>query len=82
MANLAEIKSLIEQALPGSEVTVSDLTGGGDHLAVVVAAPQFAGKGLIDQHQMIHAALKHKMTPVSQEIHALQIKTSVLGSRG
>ncbi len=80
MANLAEVKSLIERALPGSEVTVTDLTGGGDHLAVVVAAPQFAGKGLIDQHQMIHAALKYKMAPVSQEIHALQIKTSVLGS--
>jgi stress-induced morphogen len=82
MANLAEVKSLIEHALPGSEVTVTDLTGGGDHLAVVVVAPQFAGKGLIDQHQMIHSALKHKMAPVSQEIHALQIKTSVPGSRG
>ncbi len=79
MANLAEVKSLIEQALPGSEVTVNDLTGGGDHLAVAVAASQFAGKGLIDQHQMIYAALKHKMAPVSQEIHALQIKTSVPG---
>ena len=77
MANLAEVKSLIEQALPGSEATVTDLTGGGDHLAVAVTAPQFVGKGLIDQHQMIHAALKLKMPPVSQEIHALQIKTSV-----
>ena len=80
MANLAEVKVLIEQALPGSEGTVTDLTGGGDHLAVVVVAPQFAGKGLIDQHQMIHAALKYKMAPVSQEIHALQIKTLVRGS--
>jgi stress-induced morphogen len=77
VANLAEVKFLIEQALPGSQVTVNDLTGGGDHLAVAVIAPQFAGKGLIDQHQMIYAALKHKMAPVSQEIHALQIKTSV-----
>ena len=78
MADLAEIKSLIEQALPGSQVAVTDLTGGGDHLAVVVAAPQFAGIGLVDQHQLIYAALKHKMTPASREIHALQIKTSVL----
>jgi stress-induced morphogen len=78
MADLAEIKSLIEQALPGAQVAVTDLTGGGDHLAVVVAAPQFAGLGLIDQHQLIYAAVKHKMIPASQEIHALQIKTSVL----
>jgi stress-induced morphogen len=77
VADLAEVKSLIERALPGAQVTVTDLTGGGDHLAVVVAAPQFAGKGLVDQHQMVYAALKDKMIPVSREIHALQIKTSV-----
>jgi stress-induced morphogen len=77
MADLAEVRSLIEQALPGAQVTVTDLTGGGDHLAVVVAAPQFAGLGLLAQHQLIYAALKHKMIPASQEIHALQIKTSV-----
>ena len=75
MADLAEVRRLIEDALPGSEVSVTDLTGGGDHLAVVVAAPQFAGLGLIDQHKMIHAALRHKMPPVSGEIHALQFNT-------
>ena len=75
MADLAEIKRLIEEALPGSRVTVSDLTGGGDHLAVVVAASQFAGRALIDQHRMIHGALKLKMAPLSNEIHALQITT-------
>jgi stress-induced morphogen len=79
MADLAEVKSLIEQALPGATVTVTDLTGGGDHLSVVVAAPQFVGKGLIDQHQMIYGALKTKMLPVSREIHALQIKTTIPG---
>ena len=78
MADLAEIKRLVEDALPGSRVDVSDLTGGGDHLSIVVAAPQFVGFGLIDQHRMIHAALKHKMAPASAEIHALQIKTLLL----
>jgi len=77
MADLAEIKRLIEDALPGSRVSVTDLTGGGDHLAVVVTASQFEGLGLIDQHRMIHAALKHKMAPVSGEIHALQIRTLI-----
>jgi stress-induced morphogen len=78
MADLAEVKRLLEDALPGSRVTVTDLTGGGDHLAVDVAAPQFEARELIDQHRMIHAALKHKMAPVSGEIHALQIRTSVV----
>jgi stress-induced morphogen len=79
MATPAEVKSLLEKALPGSLVTVSDLTGTGDHLSVAIAAPQFAGKALIDQHRMIHAALRHLMPPVSQEIHALQISTSIPG---
>jgi stress-induced morphogen len=77
MADLAEVKRLIEEALPGSKVSVTDLTGGGDHLAVVVAASQFASLRLIDQHRMIHAALKHKLAPVSNEIHALQIQTVI-----
>ena len=77
MADLAEVRRLLEEALPGSRVVVTDLTGGGDHLSVVVTAAQFEGLGLIDQHRMIHAALKLKMAPVSDEIHALQIKTQL-----
>jgi len=77
MADLAEVKRLVEVALPGSTVSVTDLTGGGDHLAIVVTAPQFEGVGLIDQHRMIHAALAQKMPPVSDEIHALRIKTVI-----
>ena len=77
MADLEEVRRLIESALPGSRVLVTDLTGGGDHLAVQVTAPQFAGRTLIEQHKLIHAALKEKMAPVSGEIHALQIKTAV-----
>ena len=77
MADLDEVRRLIETALPGSRVLVTDMTGGGDHLAVHVTAPQFAGCALIEQHKMIHAALKEKMAPVSGEIHALQIKTAV-----
>jgi len=77
MADLKEVRRLIEAALPGSRVLVTDMTGGGDHLAVHVAAPQFAGRTLIEQHKMIHAALKEKMAPLSDEIHALQIRTDV-----
>ena len=77
MADLAEVKRLIEDAIPGSRVSVTDMTGGGDHLSVVVTASQFADLRLIDQHRMIHAALKHKLAPISDEIHALQIKTEL-----
>jgi len=77
MADLDEVRRLIEAAVPGSRALVTDMTGTGDHLAVHVTAPQFAGRTLIEQHKMIHAALRDKMAPVSDEIHALQIKTGI-----
>jgi stress-induced morphogen len=76
VADLDEVRRLIEAALPGSRVQVTDMTGGGDHLSVHVTAPQFAGCALIEQHRMVHAALREKMPPVSGEIHALQLKTA------
>jgi stress-induced morphogen len=73
MADLAEIKLMIEEALPGAEVEVIDETGGADHLRANVRAPQFAGKSRIDQHRLVRAAVQHRMDDGS--IHALSIKT-------
>jgi acid stress-induced BolA-like protein IbaG/YrbA len=75
VADLAEIRSLIERALPGAEVEVID-EGGGDHLRAVVAAPQFAGRSRIDQHRLIRAAIQERMDDGS--IHALSIATKPL----
>lgn len=66
-----EIQSLIQKKIPGSEVTVEDLTGSGDHFQVVVLSPAFKGRTIIEQHRMVHAALE----PVKDEIHALAIRT-------
>jgi stress-induced morphogen len=74
MTLLEEIQSQIEKSIPHSEVTVEDMTGGGDHFEVVVASPTFKGKMLIEQHQMVHAALE----VLKNKIHALKIKTVVL----
>ena len=75
MADLAEIKRLIEEALPGAEVEVID-EAGGDHLRAVVRAPQFAGHTRIDQHRMVKAAVKHRFDDGT--IHALSVKTEPL----
>jgi len=69
-----EIVERIENAIPGAQVTVKDL-GGGDHWSAVVVAEAFAGKTLIEQHQMVYAPLRDKMAPHDQSIHALQLKT-------
>jgi stress-induced morphogen len=80
MADLAEVKRMIEEGLPGAEVEVVDETGSGDHLRATVNAPQFAGKSRIDQHRLVRAAVQPRMDDGS--IHALSIKTSVLDPGG
>jgi stress-induced morphogen len=75
MADLAELKRMIEEALPGAEVEVVDETGGGDHLRAIVRAPQFAGLTRLDQHRMVKAAVKERFDDGS--IHALSVSTTV-----
>jgi stress-induced morphogen len=74
MPDLSELRSMIEAALPGAEVEVSDEDGGGQHLLAVVKAPQFAGLSRIDQHRLVKAAIKPRFDDGS--VHALSVKTS------
>jgi stress-induced morphogen len=74
-ADLAELKSMIETALPGAEVEVVDETGAGDHLRATVRAPQFNGLPRIDQHRLVKAAVKQRFDDGT--IHALSVKTQV-----
>jgi len=67
-----EVKALIEKGLPGARATVSDLTGTGDHFKAEVIAPAFAGKSMIEQHQLVYRALG---ALVGGPIHALQLST-------
>ena len=67
-----EIRRLIAAAIPNAEVTVRDTTGGGDHFEAVVVSDAFAGKALIEQHQMVYATLREAM---AERIHALSLKT-------
>jgi stress-induced morphogen len=76
MADLAELRGMIETALPGASVEVSDETGAGDHLRATVSAPQFDGLSRLDQHRLVKAAVKERFDDGT--IHALSVKTSVL----
>ncbi len=66
------IRTLLLEALPGAEVEVQDLTGTQDHFQATVVAPQFSGKSLVEQHQMVYRALGDSM---KADIHALALKT-------
>lgn len=71
--DLSELKEMIEAALPGSSVEVSDEDGGGQHLRAVVTAPQFAGLSRLDQHRLVKAAVKPRFDDGT--VHALSVKT-------
>ncbi|MGA8746134.1 MAG: BolA/IbaG family iron-sulfur metabolism protein [Solirubrobacterales bacterium] len=76
-ADLAELKAMIEAALPGATVEVLDETGAGDHLRAIVAAHQFVGLSRIDQHRLVRAAVKRRFEDGT--IHALSIRTEIAG---
>lgn len=74
MVTVEEVKRRIESALPGARVAV-DTFQGADHFQAVVEAPQFDGKTLVQQHQMVYAALDGLL---GQAMHALALKTRPL----
>jgi len=75
VADLAEIQRMIEAALPGAAVEVTDETGTADHLRATVSAPQFEGLSRLDQHRLVKAAVKDRFDDGA--IHALSLKTQV-----
>ena len=76
MPDLSDVKTLIERAIPGADVTIEDFAGGGgDHLTARVVAAQFAGLSLIEQHRLVYRAVEDELG--SGAIHALSIKTAV-----
>ena len=76
MPTAEELKTRIENALPGAEASVEDLTGGGDHFRAEVVSPRFEGLSRIEQHQLVYGIFGDE---VGGAIHALSIKTSTPG---
>jgi stress-induced morphogen len=73
MTTPEDVRRSIETALPGARVAVTDTTGAGDHFEVEVQAAAFAGKTLVEQHQLVYRALGRLMP----QIHALSLRTTV-----
>jgi stress-induced morphogen len=73
MPSTAEVKERIERALPGAQATVTDLTGGGDHLRAEVVYEGFAGLTRIQQHKLIYDVFGDE---IGGPIHALSLKTT------
>ena len=74
MPSADELKQRIEAALPGAEVEVEDLTGGGDHFRAEIVSERFDGMSRIEQHQLVYGVFGDE---IGGPIHALSIKTQV-----
>jgi stress-induced morphogen len=76
MPTTDELRIRIEDALPGAQVSVDDLTGGGDHFRAEVVSDRFRGLSRVEQHRLIYDVFGHE---IGGPIHALSIKTSTPG---
>jgi stress-induced morphogen len=74
MPTTEEVKERIERALPGAEATVTDLTGGGDHLRAEIVYDGFAGMSRIEQHRLVYDVFGDE---IGGPIHALSLKTEI-----
>ena len=65
-----DIQQLIEQGLPGAQVTVRG--DDGQHFEAESVYAGFAGHSVLAQHRMVYATLGERM---GSEIHALALRT-------
>ena len=70
---IEEIKSLIKESIPDSEIIIKDLVGDENHYSATIKSKVFTGKSKIEQHKLVYKALKGKM---GNELHALALSTS------
>ncbi len=70
MLSASQLKSYITQNLDCEYIKV--MGDDGTHFEAVIVSPQFVGKSMIQQHQLVYAALGDRMRA---EIHALSMRT-------
>ena len=73
MIDNASLTALIRDTLPDAAVEIVDRTGTMDHFNVTVRSKGFAGKTLIEQHQLVYGALKGALK--DGRVHAVELKT-------
>lgn len=73
MIDNGSLTQLIRNRIPDAEVGVVDRTGTMDHFNVTVRSKAFAGKTLIEQHQLVYGALRDALA--DGRVHAVELKT-------
>ena len=67
-----KIKKILSNNIQNSKIFIHDMTGENNHFNLIVISDVFKNLSLIEQHKIIYNFLGELVT---NEIHALQIKT-------
>lgn len=70
MLSAQQLETYITQNLPCDYIKV--LGDDGTHFEAVIVSPEFIGKSMVKQHQLVYTALGERM---KAEIHALSMQT-------
>jgi len=74
---MAELKELIQAALPNATINIRDLAGDGNHYAAEVIDESFRDLNRVQQQRIVYAALKGRMDGPNGELHALALTTKI-----
>ena len=71
MTGVDRVREALTAAFEDARVDVRDMTGTGDHVEARVVSSAFEGKGRLDRHRMVYAALGDAF---DGPVHALTFK--------
>ena len=69
----SEISTMIMSAFPDATLELKDIAGDSNHYSAKIISKIFNGKSKVEQHKMVHKALKGKL---GNELHALALETT------
>ena len=72
MMPIEELRGMLVAAFPEGEVDLSSPMNDDNHFQLKIVSPDFQGKSMVEQHQMVYKALGDSMR---EAVHALAIKT-------
>jgi stress-induced morphogen len=75
MIDNESLTALIQRDLPDADVHIVDRTGTMDHFNVTVKSGAFAGRTLLEQHQLVYGSLRGALK--DGRVHAVELTTLV-----
>jgi acid stress-induced BolA-like protein IbaG/YrbA len=72
MMPIEDLRALLENGFPQSEIVLENPQGDGEHYQALIVSSLFEGKSMVEQHQMVYRALGGAM---HQAVHAFALKT-------